>query len=106
MKDKEILKTIGSNIRKIREMRGLSQQQLAIKAGHDSASARSWISKIESGARSTYTNELAAIAVALDVPPSFLYIEFENNTTNLEERILAYSVLINDMQSKTPISEG
>lgn len=88
---KDYLKIVGTNIRKIRELRGISQQQLAIKCGHTSDSARSWISKIESGERSTHTDDIGMIAIALDVPPSTLYIEFDTyNPDDFRKRLMAY----------------
>lgn len=96
---KDYLKIVGTNIRKIRELRDMSQQQLAIKCGHKSESARSWISKIESGERSTHTDDIGIIATALDVPPSTLYIEFGgNNLCEFEKRMQAYIKSLIDIE--------
>ena len=97
---KNYLKIVGANIRKIRELRDMSQQQLAIKCGHTSDSARSWISKIESGERSTHTDDIAIIANALDVPPSMLYVEFNGNNADFEKRMLAYIESLSKIETR------
>ena len=64
---------VGKNIKVIRESKKMSQEELANACGHTTDSARSWISKIESGKRNTTTEEIANIARILDVSPSRLF---------------------------------
>lgn len=55
---------VGSNIRKIRLLCGLTQEALAF----DSQIASSFLSQIENGKRSPTVDTLAALAAALGVP--------------------------------------
>ena len=64
---------VGKNIKVIRESKKMSQEELANACGHTTDSARSWISKIESGKRNTTTEEIANIARILGVAPSRLF---------------------------------
>ncbi|MBQ9416744.1 MAG: helix-turn-helix domain-containing protein [Clostridia bacterium] len=66
MTDKEL---IGRKIRRLREERGLSQEQLANMIGYTSASARSTMSKIESGLRDVRVKQAKLLAAALGVSP-------------------------------------
>ena len=56
---------IGKNIKTVRELQGLTQEQLAKKLGHDSSSAASYISKVESGKHKPSIGNLLKIAKAL-----------------------------------------
>ena len=60
---------IGTNIRKLREAKGLTQEQLAELAGLD----RTYIGGIERGERNTAAINLIRIAVALDVDVAFFF---------------------------------
>lgn len=71
MKDYKAI--VGKNIKVIRENKKMSQEELANACGHTTDSARSWISKIESGKRNTTTDELANIARILGISPSRLF---------------------------------
>ena len=64
---KQHMLTLGQNIRRIRQERELSQEQLANLCGHTNSNARSWISKIESGTNDPPASELKLIARALGV---------------------------------------
>ena len=64
---KQHMLTLGQNIRRIRQERELSQEQLANLCGHTDSNARSWISKIESGTNDPPASELKLIARALGV---------------------------------------
>ncbi len=59
----DLCSIIGANIRKLRVARGLSQEELAYRAGID----RSYLSEIENGHKNLGVLILEAIAVALDV---------------------------------------
>lgn len=60
---------IGEKIKMLRESRGMSQEELAKKAGYKS---RSSINKIETDGRNLPQSKIAAIAKALDVTPTYL----------------------------------
>jgi transcriptional regulator with XRE-family HTH domain len=64
----DILEVAGSNIRRIRQERGLSQEQLADLAKLH----RTYIGGIERGERNVSLNNLARIAEALGVSPADL----------------------------------
>ena len=77
MKDYKVI--VGENIKRIRQEKNMTQDALANACGHDTNSARSWVSKIESGARNTTTEEIGKIAYALGVEPSILFIDIEKH---------------------------
>ena len=60
----EILKSFGINIKKLRNMKGLSQEQLADLSDLD----RTYISLIERGRRNPSLVNIAKIALGLKVP--------------------------------------
>lgn len=66
-KRKEFMKVLGNNIRKYRESKGLSQEELANLCGWNTNNARSTISKIESGTNDVPTSKLKIIAEKLGV---------------------------------------
>lgn len=63
------VRTVGRNIRRIREQRALSQEQLAEKCQLH----RTYVSGIERGTRNPSLQNLLKIARALDVHPSILF---------------------------------
>ena len=63
--------TLGSNLRKYRLERGLTQEDLAAKTGLNSV----YISYLESGKRGATTHSLKKIAKALDVSMEELFKE-------------------------------
>jgi transcriptional regulator with XRE-family HTH domain len=63
MRDKEILKTLGRNVKRIRQDRAWSQEELAAKAGVH----RTYIGGIESVGRNVSVINLVRIAKALGV---------------------------------------
>ncbi len=65
-----ILKVVGQNIRQLRESKGFSQEELAVKAGL----RRSYIGNIERGDRNLTVVSLNRIAMALNVHPITLLI--------------------------------
>ena len=64
----DIRKQIGLNVRRIREKRGWSQEQLAF----ESRLHRTYISGVERGVRNPTAMVIQDIAFALDVAPSRL----------------------------------
>jgi transcriptional regulator with XRE-family HTH domain len=63
-----VSKRIGQILRKIRERKGVTQEQLALDAGLN----RAYIGYIERGERNPSTNTLVKIAKALKVSPKDL----------------------------------
>ena len=63
-----IKQRLGSNLRKLRLQRGLSQEQFAFDVGLH----RTYVSDIERGARNPTIEVVEKIAVALDVQPGAL----------------------------------
>lgn len=59
------------NLRQARENRGLTQESLALKSGMD----RSFIADLEAARHSCMADRLFDLAVALEVPASFLLHE-------------------------------
>ena len=68
----ETLKALGRTIKKLREEKGMTLDELAKKCGYDSVNSRSTIQKIEAGKNDVPTSKLKAIALALDTTPSEL----------------------------------
>lgn len=63
-----VSKSIGEKVRKIREGRGITQEQLAFEAGLN----RAYIGYIERGERNPSTETLVKIAKALKISPKDL----------------------------------
>ena len=63
MQDMDLCSVIGSNIRKLRTAKGLSQEELAFRAEID----RSYLSEIENGHKNLSVMVLDQIASALEV---------------------------------------
>ncbi|WP_069384155.1 helix-turn-helix domain-containing protein [Halomonas caseinilytica] len=63
--------TFAKNIRRLRQEAGLSQEELANRAGLH----RTYISSIECGQRNVSLDNIFALARALDVPASLLLEE-------------------------------
>lgn len=75
-------KDVNVRIRELRKLRGLSQEELAERAGYKSGSAM--ISQIEKGRKNVSNDKLFAIAKALDVTPNILHgIEEPNSESAL-----------------------
>ncbi|QQG47966.1 MAG: helix-turn-helix transcriptional regulator [Candidatus Woesebacteria bacterium] len=68
MKVTTVSKKIGKNIRKIRERKEITQEQLALDAGLN----RAYIGYIERGERNPSTDTVVKIAKALKVSPKEL----------------------------------
>lgn len=78
---------IGSRIRNRREELGMSQDELARKAGYKS---RSSINKIEVDGRGLPQDKLVAIAKALRVSPAYLMGWEDENGNELEDKKTYY----------------
>ena len=63
-----LLKRFGSRVRKVRQEKGLSQEELALEAGLD----RSYIGGVERGERNISIVNLSKLSKALSVSPSKL----------------------------------
>lgn len=67
-----ICEVVGTNIRKLRNKRGLSQEQLSHETGID----RSYLSEVESGQKSVGVEMLAKLAEGLGVHVTELFKGF------------------------------
>ena len=67
----EYLRELGGRVRDYRMLQGMSQDELATKAGYTS---RSSISKIEHGKADIPRSQIIAIAAALKIDPTMLTI--------------------------------
>lgn len=68
MEKSEILIAVGKNVRHYRQLKGLSQEDLADLTGLH----RTYIGDIERGERNFGITNLVRIAIALAIPPSLL----------------------------------
>lgn len=66
--EKALLKRFGSQVRKVRQEKGLSQEELALESDLD----RSYIGGVERGERNLSLLNLFKLSKALSVPPSKL----------------------------------
>ncbi len=64
----ELVLLLGENVRRVRQARGLSQEQLALEAGMK----RSYLSELERGLRNPTVRALERLALALGIDPSEL----------------------------------
>lgn len=64
----DLVAQFGKNVRAIRLTQGLSQEELAFRAGLK----RSYLSDMERGTRNPSVKVLGRVAAALEVPPSSL----------------------------------
>ena len=74
--------TVAKNVRWLREVRGLSQQQL----GADLGMHQTTVAKLEAGSKPLRLNEIATIAAYFEVPPASLW---EESMAILRERSIA-----------------
>ena len=79
-------KTIGENIKKLREKLGLSQSELAQSIGKQTAT---YIAFIEKGERNITTVDLMSIAKQLGTTVAGLIGEEKNKTTTFKEALRA-----------------
>ncbi len=80
--------TFGERIYKIRNEKGLTQDELAAAVGYKS---RSTIAKIESGERDAPQTMIVALAKALGTTPSYLMGWEENNSPNVVKDSIPYT---------------
>jgi transcriptional regulator with XRE-family HTH domain len=66
----DIRRIIGANVRKMRELKGLSQEELAFRAELH----RTYVSGIERGIRNPTALIIQRLAVALDITPDRLLV--------------------------------
>ena len=83
---KPITLLVGDNIRRLRKERGLSQEQLALKAGMN----QSYMGQVERGEKSATIDSLDKIANALEIELEQLFhfeatVSRENTMTFLEK---------------------
>ena len=67
----DVRKTVGRNVRRLREEAGLSQEKLALEADLD----RTYVSGVERGVRNPTVTVVARIAKALKIEPDRLLIK-------------------------------
>ena len=71
----DLRRQVGFNVRRLREARGWSQEDLAFESGLH----RTYISGIERGVRNPTVKVLGVVAVALGVPASRLLEEWKRS---------------------------
>ena len=69
----DLCSVIGTNIRKLRTAKALSQEELAFRAQID----RSYLSEIENGYKNLSVNVLDQIAAALDVQIGEMFVGYK-----------------------------
>ena len=76
--DQAYEKALGQNIRRLRKLRGLSQEQLAARMQvHNCDVTRSALAKIEVGQRHIYPDELKILHEILGVSYEALFVNYE-----------------------------
>lgn len=76
--DQAYEKALGQNIRRLRKLRGLSQEQLAARMQvHNCDVTRSALAKIEVGQRHIYPDELKILHEILGVSYEDLFVNYE-----------------------------
>jgi transcriptional regulator with XRE-family HTH domain len=66
----DLVVLLGRNVREHRQVRGMSQEQLALEAGMK----RSYVSELERGLRNPTVRALGRLAAALEVEPALLLV--------------------------------
>lgn len=85
MKTKPYKNIAGENIRRIRQERHLTQEELALMSGL----SQGYINQLESGKRKFTQKTLTAIAESLDLPLSVFFKE-EGEEKKIQERVELY----------------
>lgn len=78
----ELFTTIGSRLRGAREALGLSQEEVAARAGLNT----SYLSQIERGRKAPSLDVLVRLATAVNYTLAELFAEHEDSTAALDER--------------------
>ena len=86
---------VGTRIRKRREELGMSQDELAKRAGY---AHRATISKIENGYQDFPIDQVVPIAKALDVTPGWIMGWDSPDNSSLARRLIAYAEKMNGIQ--------
>lgn len=81
----EYLKKVGANIKHYRQLKGMSQEELALKSGYGS---RATLSIVESGGRDIPNSKLKAIADALGVSVGQLLDEEHKSMDGFNEHLI------------------
>ena len=94
------MSTFGDNVKRVRESKGMSQEELAMKVGY---SGRSTISGIESGRRDCSQKQILAIANALGVTPGELLETNENSAPQDKRKALIQKIerLLSQLNEET-----
>ena len=66
----DVVQLLGTNVRRHRKLKGMTQEQLALEAGME----RSYVSDLERGTRSPSVRALGRLADALGIQPHELLI--------------------------------
>tara|TARA_R110002124_G_scaffold238531_1_gene403784 strand:- start:9644 stop:9895 length:252 start_codon:yes stop_codon:yes gene_type:complete len=74
----DVVALFGKNVRTLRDREGLSQEELAFRAGMK----RSYLSDLERGTRNPSVRALGRLAEALRVAPSLLLEDPKSSETN------------------------
>jgi transcriptional regulator with XRE-family HTH domain len=64
----DVVQLLGTNVRRYRKLRGMSQEELSLEAGMK----RSYVSDLERGTRNPSVRALGRLATALGVEPATL----------------------------------
>ncbi len=67
----DVVQLLGANVRRHRQLKGMTQEQLALEAGME----RSYVSDLERGTRNPTVRALGRLAKALGVEPMALLEE-------------------------------
>ena len=72
---RELLEQFGNRVRELRRKRGLSQEKLALESGLD----RTYVGGVERGERNISIENIAKLAIALDVEMDYLFRGIKTN---------------------------
>lgn len=95
MKVSELIKNVGEQIRRIRKLRGLTQESLAEKTGLQNT----YISDVERGDRNTSLETLEKIIEALEVEPVEIF-DFARTNDRKQQMIQNLKVLLAEKSPK------
>lgn len=84
LKTEELSRGLGRRIKKLRERKGLTQEELAKEIGYTN---RSYIANVERGSQNPSLKSINKIAEALEVPVGRLFYNIEGDARDLGENI-------------------